>query len=125
MRIISQDLKQMQITTLKELVLEQLTSLKVNQTFTEVLSDNRIAKINQDFKTLYLNSLKDNGGAKFTEFSKLEQKDQIASAEVGGLRASLASLSTNQTSGPQSPSALGRARSLSPERRLGPGLQSP
>jgi hypothetical protein len=124
MIIITQDLKQMQITTLKELILEQLTSLKVNQTFTEVLSDDRIAKINQDFKTLYLNSLKDNGGARFTEFSKLEQKDQIASVEVEELRVSLTSLSTDP-SRPHSPSPLRQARSLSPERRSESQSQSP
>jgi Leucine-rich repeat (LRR) protein len=116
MRIISQDLKQLQITTLQQLALEQLTSFKVNQRFTEFLSDDRITEIDQAFKIKYLKSLKENGGARFTEISKQEQKDQIASADVGGLRTSLASLSTDQSSRPQSPLALGESRSLSPER---------
>jgi hypothetical protein len=115
MRIISQDLKQMQIITLQQLVLEQLTSFKFDHRFTEVLSDDRIAEIDQAFKTKYLNSLKENGGTRFTEISKQEQKDQIASADVGGLRTSLASLSTDQSTRPQSPLALGESRSLSPE----------
>lgn len=117
MRIIIHDIKQLQITTLKELVLEQLRSLKDTYQFAEVLNDDRIAEINQAFKKLYLKSLKENGGDRFTEISKQEQKNQIVSAEVEGSRTSLASLSTDLSSRPQSTSALGRARSLSPERR--------
>ncbi len=122
MKIITKDLKQMQITTLQQLVLEQLTSFKVNQRFTEVLSDDRIAEIDQAFKTLYLKSLRDNGGARYTNISKQEQPAQIASTEVVGLRNAFSSLS-DQSSTSQSPLSLGQARPLSPER--GPEPQSP
>ena len=60
--------------------------------------------------------MKENGGTRFTKISKQEQEDQIPSAEVEGLRTLFAPLSIDLSLRPQSPSALGESRSLSPER---------
>ena len=66
-KIVSHDLKQLQISTLKDIIFEQLMAIKENREFITSLTQDKIKEITESFKKKYLASLETNGDERTTD----------------------------------------------------------
>ena len=109
-KIICKDIEKQQISTLKEILFEQLMAIKENRELITSLTEDKVDEITQKFKEIYFTSLKENGNGRTTDLLTLENASAIASSRPSSPR-------PTEVSAEARSSASQRSQSRSPSPR--------
>ena len=96
------DIEKQQISTLKEIVFERLMAIKENRDLITSLTKDKVDKITEKFKEIYLTSLRANTGGRTTILLTLENQSAIDSSRPSSPRnAGVASGSRSESPSPR------------------------